>query len=123
LLGIAAGAAAGNAARRWLDVVEVSGGSMAPALLAGDRLLVESRTYAQRAARAGEIVLAVDPRDPQRELIKRVASVDALAQTAELLGDAPAESTDSLVFGPVPLASIRWRAAFRYWPAERLGRL
>jgi nickel-type superoxide dismutase maturation protease len=104
-------------------VVEVRGGSMAPALLAGDRLLVESHTYAQRAPRPGEVVLAADPRDPQRELIKRVASVDALAQTAELLGDAPAESTDSLVFGPVPLASIRWRAALRYWPPERLGRL
>jgi hypothetical protein len=96
---------------------------MAPALLAGDRLLVESRSYAQRAPRPGEVVLAVDPRDPQRELIKRVASVDALAQTAELLGDSPTESTDSMVFGPVPLGSIRWRAAFRYWPPERLGRL
>jgi nickel-type superoxide dismutase maturation protease len=122
LLGIVAGAAAGNAARRWLDVVEVRGGSMAPALLAGDRLLVESRTYAQRAPRPGEVVLAADPRDPRRELIKRVAGVDARARTAELLGDAPTESTDSLVFGPVPLASIRWRAAFRYWPPARLGR-
>jgi hypothetical protein len=95
---------------------------MAPALLAGDRLLVESRTYAQRAPRPGEVVLAADPRDPQRELIKRVASVDPATQTAELLGDA-AESTDSAVFGPIPVASIRWRAAFRYWPPERLGRL
>jgi hypothetical protein len=96
---------------------------MAPALVAGDRLVVESRTYAQRAPRAGEVVLAADPRDPERELIKRVTSVDPATQTAQLLGDAPAESTDSLVFGPVPLASIRWRAAFRYWPPERLGRL
>jgi nickel-type superoxide dismutase maturation protease len=123
LLGIVAGAAAGNAARRWLDVVEVRGGSMAPALLAGDRLVVESRTYAQRAPRPGEVVLAADPRDPQRELIKRVASIDVPTQTAQLLGDAPVESTDSQVFGPVPLASIRWRAAFRYWPPERAGRL
>jgi nickel-type superoxide dismutase maturation protease len=123
LLGIAAVAAAGNAARHWLDVVEVRGGSMAPSLLAGDRLVVESRTYAQRAPRAGEVVLATDPRDPQRELIKRVANVDALAQTAQLLGDAPAESTDSLVLGPVSLGSIRWRAAFRYWPPQRLGRI
>ncbi|MDP9250349.1 MAG: S26 family signal peptidase [Chloroflexota bacterium] len=98
------------------------GGSMAPTLLAGDRLVVESRTYAQRVPRAGEVVLAADPRDPQRELIKRVASVDAAAQTAQLLGDA-AESTDSAVFGPVPVASIRWRAALRYWPPERIGRL
>jgi nickel-type superoxide dismutase maturation protease len=123
LLGIAAGAAAGNAARRWLDVVEVRGGSMAPSLLAGDRLVVESRTYARRAPVPGEVVLAADPRDPQRELIKRVASIDAATKTAELLGDAPTDSTDSLEFGPVPVASIRWRAGFRYWPPERIGRV
>jgi nickel-type superoxide dismutase maturation protease len=116
---VGAGVAAGQTARRWLDVVEVRGRSMAPALLPGDRMLVECRTYAQRAPRPGEIVLAADPRDDERELIKRVASVDLDAQTAELLGDAPAESTDSLTFGPVPLSSIRWRAAFRYWPPER----
>ena len=96
---------------------------MAPALLAGDRLLVESRSYAQRAPRPGEVVLAQDPREPERELIKRVASVDLATQTVQLLGDAPTESTDSLVFGPVPLASIRWRAALRYWPPHRAGRL
>ena len=120
---VGAGILAGQAARRWLDVVEVRGRSMAPALLPGDRLLVECRTYARRQPRPGEVVLAADPRAADRELIKRVASVDEAAQTALLLGDAPAESTDSLVFGPVPLASIRWRAAFRYWPPERAGRL
>jgi hypothetical protein len=96
---------------------------MAPALLPGDQLLVECRTYARRPPRHGEIVLAADPRTADRELIKRVSSVDGAAQTAELLGDAQAESTDSLTFGPVPLSSIRWRAAFRYWPPERAGRI
>jgi signal peptidase I len=118
---VGGGVAAGQAARRWLDVVEVRGRSMAPALLPGDRLLVECRTYARRLPRPGEIVLAADPRDDERELIKRIASVDLAVQTAELLGDATAESTDSLTFGPVPLSSIRWRAAFRYWPPERIG--
>ena len=76
LLGAVAGVAAGVAATRWLDVVEVQGGSMAPALLPGDRLLVESRSYLSRAPRAGEVVLAADPRQADRELIKRVAAVD-----------------------------------------------
>jgi nickel-type superoxide dismutase maturation protease len=123
LLGIAAGVAAGAAARRWLDVVEVRGGSMAPALLPGDRLLVESRSYSSRAPRAGEIVLAADPRDGERELIKRVAVVDEEGAVADLRGDAPDESTDSREFGAVPLSDIRWRAALRYWPPERAGRL
>ncbi|MDP9468335.1 MAG: nickel-type superoxide dismutase maturation protease [Chloroflexota bacterium] len=123
LLGVAAGVAAGVTASRWLDVVEVRGGSMAPALLPGDRLLVESRSYQSRVPRPGEVVLAADPRQSDRELIKRVAAVDEATATADLRGDAPDESTDSRDFGAVPLAAIRWRAAFRYWPPERAGRL
>ena len=123
LLGVAAGAAAGAAASRWLDVVEVRGDSMAPSLLSGDRLLVESRSYAGRAPRPGDVVLAADPRDADRELIKRVAAVDDAADAAELRGDAPEASTDSREFGAVPLSAIRWRAIFRYWPPERAGRI
>ena len=123
LLGAAAGIAAGAAATRWLDVVEVQGRSMAPALLPGDRIIVESRSYQGRAPRPGEVVLAADPRQSERELIKRVATVDEVAAAADLRGDAPDESTDSREFGAVPLSDIRWRAAFRYWPPERAGRL
>ena len=121
LLGAAAGIATGVAASRWLDVVEVRGGSMAPALLPGDRLLVESRTYARRAPRTGEVVLAADPRQAERELIKRVVAVGEAG--ADLRGDAPEASTDSREFGAVPLGEIRWRAALRYWPPDRAGRL
>lgn len=123
LLGAVAGIAAGVAASRWLDVVEVRGGSMAPALLPGDRLLVESRSYRSRAPRPGEVVLAADPRESTRELIKRVAGVDVAGAAADLRGDAPEESTDSRDFGAIPLSAIRWRAAFRYWPPQRAGRL
>ena len=120
MLGVAAGISVG---RRWLDVVEVRGGSMAPSLLPGDRLLVESHTYQSRGPRPGEVVLAADPREPERELIKRVATVDSMDAAAELRGDAPAASTDSREFGAVPLSEIRWRAVFRYWPPQRAGRL
>lgn len=119
MLGMAAGITVG---RRWLDVVEVRGGSMAPSLLPGDRLLVESHSYQSRPPRRGEVVLAPDPREPERELIKRVAAVDDAAASAELRGDAAA-STDSREFGAVPLSAIRWRAVFRYWPPQRAGRL
>lgn len=119
-LGMAAGVAVG---RRWLDVVEVRGASMVPSLLPGDRLLVESHSYQGRPPRRGEVVLAPDPREPGRELIKRVAAVDDAAASAELRGDAPAGSTDSREFGAVPLSAIRWRAVFRYWPPQRAGRL
>jgi nickel-type superoxide dismutase maturation protease len=103
-------------ARRAIDVVEVEGRSMAPALLPGDRLLVESLTFRRRTPRAGEMVLAPDPRTPQRELVKRVAALDAHAATLSLAGDAADASTDSRAFGPVPVREVRWRVVGRYWP-------
>jgi len=120
---LGAGIAAARAARHWLDVVEVRGGSMAPTLLPGDWLLIERRTYERRTPRVGEIVLAPDPREPSRELIKRVARVDGSAGTLELHGDAPDASTDSRVFGALPFADVRWRVLSRYWPPDRIGRV
>ena len=118
---LAAVGAAAVAGGRWFDVVEVRGRSMAPALLPGDRLLVERRTYRRRSPRAGEIVLAPDPRQPSRELVKRIRLVDPSSGSAELLGDAPEASTDSRAFGPVELADLRWRVAVRCWPPGRIG--
>lgn len=122
LIGAAGALAAWAAARRWLDAVEVRGRSMAPTLLPGDRLLVESSTYARRIPRLGELVLAPDPRQPARELVKRVAAIDAAAGMLELRGDAARASTDSRVFGTVPIAAVRWRVLVRYWPLPRLHR-
>ena len=116
LLGLAAGAALGVWWARNLDVVEVRGRSMAPTLLPGDRLLV-----GRLAARPGDVVLAADPRDPERELIKRVAAVGP--RGVELRGDNPAFSTDARTFGAVPPDSVRWRALLRYGPRARIGRL
>ena len=112
-------AAAALAALRRLDAVEVNGLSMAPGLLPGDRLLVEAWTYARRPPRAGEVVLAADPRGSSRELIKRVAAVRD--GTVDLLGDLPTSSTDSRHFGTVAASTFRWRVALRYWPPGRFG--
>jgi nickel-type superoxide dismutase maturation protease len=114
-------AAVAVAAGRWFDLVEVRGRSMAPALLPGDRLLVERLTYRRRGPRAGEIVLAADPRRPSRELVKRIGLVDASSGSAELVGDAAEASTDSRAFGPVDLGDLSWRVALRCWPPGRMG--
>jgi nickel-type superoxide dismutase maturation protease len=119
--GALAGAALAGAgvARRHLDLVEVHGRSMAPTLLPGDWLIVESWSLLRRPPQQGELVLAADPRQRGRELIKRVAEVrDGMA---ELRGDANEESTDSRAFGMLPLAEIRWRVAARYWPPDRIS--
>ncbi len=104
------------AARRWLDVVEVRGVSMAPTLLPGDRVLV-----ARLPARTQDVVLARDPRDPGRELVKRVARVTPSGLA--LRGDNDAASTDGRDFGPIPLDAVAWRAVLRYWPPSRIGRI
>ena len=104
------------AARRWLDVVEVRGRSMSPTLQPGDRLLVM-----RIRPRAGAVAVAADPREPARELIKRVARIDGAG--THLRGDNPGASTDARTFGSVPGESVRWRAVWRYWPIRRAGRI
>ena len=111
------GAVAWLALRRHLDVVEVRGRSMAPALLPGDRLLVACLG----SPRVGDVVLAADPRDPRRELVKRVSALDAGGVT--LRGDNRSESTDARTFGAIPPAAAQWRVIGRCWPAGRIGRI
>jgi hypothetical protein len=48
---------------------------MQPALRAGDRLLVDTGAYRHRPPAVGEVVVFVDPAEPDRWLIKRVAAV------------------------------------------------
>ena len=104
--------------RRRVDVVEVRGRSMLPALRPGDRLLV---VRSDAPPSPGAIVLAPDPRDLRRELIKRVVLADASGITVR--GDNAAESTDARSFGALPPDAVRWRAVLRYWPLERAGLL
>jgi nickel-type superoxide dismutase maturation protease len=106
------------ASRRFVDLVQVRGRSMLPTLRPGDRLLV---VRTARPARLGEVVLALDPRDAGREIVKRVAAVGPDGVT--LHGDNPAVSTDGRTFGPLPTGALRWRVVARCWPLDRVGRL
>ena len=97
---------------RWpLTRVAVAERSMEPALRPGDWLLVR-RT---RRVRAGQIVLARHPSQPDLLIVKRVAR-----QTPEgrwwLESDNPdAGAVDSRRFGPVPGSFIEGRVLARYW--------
>ncbi len=104
--------------RRMVDLVEVRGRSMLPTLRPGDRLVV---IRSRRDVRVGDVVLALDPRDAGRELVKRVAAVAPGGVT--LHGDNRGLSTDGRTFGSLPAGAIRWRVVGRCWPPDRAGRI
>jgi nickel-type superoxide dismutase maturation protease len=89
---------------------------MEPSLREGDWIVVAR--LGQRP-RIGEVVLVRDPREPERLMLKRVATV--ADGTCTVLGDRPEESTDSRTFGPIPLGNVIGRAIFRYGPIGRMG--
>lgn len=95
---------------------------MEPTLLAGDWLLVDPAAYRRRPPTVGDIVVARDPREPERLLVKRVAAL-VEAGAVELAGDTPGASTDSRTFGPVPREALLGRVWARYWPPHRAARL
>ena len=99
---------------------EVSGESMVPALNPGDWIAVDMAAYTTRPPRSGDVVLARDPRDPERTLVKRVDHTD-LHSNVWLLGENAESSTDSRTFGPVTPDAILGRVRWRYWPVRRRG--
>lgn len=103
---------------RRLQRFEVVGESMVPTLSPGDFVLVDRHAFQGRVPRRGEVVVARDPRQPSRLLVKRVDHVD-LHGMVWLEGDNGAVSSDSRHFGPVPLDALEGRVLFRYWPLLR----
>ena len=105
---------------------------MAPTLLPGDRLYVDPKAFRERPPALGDLVVARDPTEPHRLVVKRVGSPPGPlspevpgppARSLYLLGDDPAVSRDSRTYGPVPLASVLGLVWFRYAPPERRGPL
>lgn len=133
--------------------VVVRGWSMAPTLLPGDYLLVDTMAYHSHTPQRGDVVLARDPHAPHRLLVKRVVALpgetvaedaDGLVRISEgeapptrtysplwrleegeyfLVGDGEALSRDSRSFGPVRREGILGRAWLVYWPPGRWKRL
>ncbi|MBC6420511.1 MAG: nickel-type superoxide dismutase maturation protease [Hormoscilla sp. SP5CHS1] len=81
---------------------------MLPLLLPSDEVLVNPRAYRSRLPRPGEIVVACHPARPALRLIKRVAAVSG-DRYCQLIGDNPAQSTDSRSFGAVSIDHILGR--------------
>ena len=86
----------------------VEGNSMLPTLKNGDAILI--KTGAKCAV--GDIVLAQHPFKQSVKIVKRIERIDA-AEKYFLVGDDPAESTDSRAFGAVSLKLIKGKAICR----------
>jgi nickel-type superoxide dismutase maturation protease len=100
--------------------VAVAERSMEPALRPGDWLLVRRRMRpgGQPRIRAGQIVVARHPHQPDLLLVKRVARPEAAGWWLE--SDNPAaRAIDSRSFGPVSPDLIEGRVLLRYWPIRR----
>ncbi|CAN5564576.1 hypothetical protein BH23ACT7_BH23ACT7_20480 [soil metagenome] len=117
-VGLACAAALAWLVARRFGRVAVTGSSMAPALLPGDRLLLV-RT---RRLRPGDLAVVRDPRQPRRSVVKRVAAVGADG-AVDVRGDNAAASTDSRTWGPVPPDLVVGRVRSRYFPPARSGRV
>jgi signal peptidase I len=112
--------------------VAVEEGSMSPALLPGDWLLLDPTC--REWPRRGAIVVFREP-GTQTLAIKRVAArsgdrvrisqgiLHLAGDEAWLLGDNPGPSVDSRRYGPVSRELLVGRAWFRYGPLGRLGPL
>lgn len=93
---------------------------MEPELLEGDRLLAV-RLPRRWPLRVGDVVVATDPREPARLMVKRVARVEK--GLVHLHGDNAAHSTDSRTWGPVGRHGVWGRVWWRYAPTPRVGRV
>jgi nickel-type superoxide dismutase maturation protease len=96
-----------------LGVAVVRGPSMVPSYYEGDRLLVR---YGARV-RAGDVVLARDPRLPERIVVKRAVRRESGGWW--LLADNPYAPGDSRQFGAVPDELVIARVLLRLRKAKR----
>jgi len=94
---------------------------MEPTLRDGDWLLVDPAAHAQRAPKMGDLVVARDPRAPERLIVKRVAGV--AADGLRLAGDHPAHADDAGSIGPLDPTLVIGQPWLRYWPPRRIGRV
>ncbi|MGC8512981.1 MAG: nickel-type superoxide dismutase maturation protease [Acidimicrobiales bacterium] len=108
----------------------VTGTSMHPTFLPGDRLLIAHPTLLRpleskfKRVRPGDVVAFYDPRQPpgspsRRLMLKRVHGRRHGA--LDLRGDNPGASTDSRHFGAVAVADIVGIVVYRYYPAQRVA--
>jgi signal peptidase I len=125
LAAVVVGVALAYSFLRWKPFrVEIAGPSMAPTLRPGDWALAVEPGRLRR----GDVVVVEHPGRPGLEMVKRIAGVPGeVARNGEnlgedewwVLGDAPADSTDSRHFGAVRKVHVKAVVRLIYWPPSR----
>ena len=103
-----------------LGTARVAGDSMRPYLYDGDWVVIRRGRPGKHGprARVGDVVVVRRPDRPELVVVKRVGDVRADGRLW-LIGDNPAASDDSRVFGAVPPAAVEGRVVWRYKPLRR----
>lgn len=96
--------------------IAVHGHSMAPTLHDGDWLVAATRGR----FRSGDIVVARDPRQRERLIVKRIADVEADSEIV-LESDHPAHAGE--LIGPVHASDVLATVTLVYWPWRRIRRV
>ena len=89
-------------------IFRVQGDSMLPTLKDGDAVMI----VPTRSIKRGDVVLADHPYKSSVKILKRVNEIDNDGRYT-LIGDNPAESTDSRTFGNLSIEYIQGKAVCR----------
>ncbi|KAJ2834403.1 hypothetical protein GGI24_000408 [Coemansia furcata] len=119
------------------EITPSFGPSMLPTLnMAGDMLMIERLPGWRKRLQVGDLVAFTTPYDPARRAVKRLLAeagdtvcVDPKSKHPSfvlvpkghvwLQGDNFNNSTDSRVYGPIPLGLLHGRVTWCVWPSPR----
>ncbi len=117
-----------------MRLVRVRGDSMAPTLKSGDLLVVRDEVDPSQPLFRGALVVSAPRGGAVRPIVKRLIGLpgDEVARSGRtwqlgtddyfLAGDAPHESCDSRMWGPVRRRELVGRVWLRLWPLTFFSR-
>lgn len=111
--------------------VRITGRSMSPALLPGERVLFDRLAFARDSPQIGDVALLQHPDRPGLRIVKRITALPGDIVGGRTLGrgeywvegDNAGASTDSRDFGPVRRRLLLARAWLVYGPQDSWRRL
>jgi len=111
------------------DFVICSGPSMEPTIKTNDVIVTEHITPSYGQLSRSDIVVSRSPCNPKQYICKRIVGIagdQVMTGDGEVIeipkghvwveGDNVYNSTDSRLYGPIPIGLIRGRALLRIWP-------